>query len=1365
MASKSSKQREARRAALEADLQARRISLTSMPGEKASWIAKFITSIVNNIEVTVEGISVRYEDEISDSCLSMKCGFETKRFLVETTDENFDPIPFNAELVKLHKLVTVDSLQIYWQSRVREVDHIKEDSKSEFENGQSPFTDDDVLLSPVMVTGKLTLRREAIITQNISEAGGMERDPRVKATVEVDGLHVSLRPNVIRDSRIIAGAFALHYARASRLERRPAVRSYRGHYAEWWRYAMQEVVMHVRGRRFRLESMVTCARNAKEYAELFRRHLNVLPLPRLAEAEHARMLQLEAESSDEFVSAVRGRVHQSVEAQARELLERSRADAMPRRGYFQRLYSGLGQAFGTGAEEQQVQIGGVQVSLTPEQMQELERFFDADASTGDEQEGCNAEVLCWLQASVGEVSFNLWMSQALRTDTGDLWKSIAALTLSRCSMSTALRRDGFCFGASLSSLAVLGSTFGCLVCPLQNAPYVVAVERYDEILESNGSFVTLHVEHGRIHQNQIGYKVRAQVKPVIVSIFPEWLKEVSAWFNSAADGQGKTSSVSVNAFVATRHSARGMSRLVSSALTDAWLTHTTVDLNCIFESSTVRLISQSVQLHSDQSEPTLSTSPARSMAEVRLGRLEISGGKECGYVGNEEQSDVFELAISGFGVKVGAVIHGGTLTDAEVTGINPIVGPVSCNVKINIAPKPPLPPAARTNIQAKVWHTQFRISNDQCLHLSELIKAIRHSCKGAREIRVDRARPQHPKSTEPIRQRATSEERLPVANVELRNEAKSTCPKMENCEEAKRSKLINFELQLRDPFSLELFEAENQESLLILIADDFSACVAVRSISIELDLKLKVLEIQDLLVQRFTSDRSTGTNFGNVSTKQMQYMLRQRDSQTSNTVPMNSFLGAKLWIVESQSLDTHSLDIQGEIHLGFMEVNLCLQTIEALHTWFSNSMGSARRMKSSIKPTTSWSSDAGEVLSSSGLQSISIQKDSLRTDFCMEGFQISLMQKSGNHIFEFIKAEFWTPHLSLLVSDTLSLSFTLSDLMVIDPMTRAQSGSSNNQILSSLKSCRESRMLRIDFKYRNPIQNSTLPELSVVCEGFSFYFSSAFITNAVLYLNSLNDFCTSSKSRVLSSSPTDSFSKQAELLWSFRLDCCEIFVPNQPASRHETGIIFKLCRVEAGNSDSEIFKAKLKLQVLVKATACSTCEILTTSAVVGCTTSSVERDWTCSVPVLTIICQMNSIQICFSEQQSTFIIDTVFRLLDEIDSIFNGLSIDLNDFVESDEKDSTLTTPRNSLAKCCTVEVDKLLIIFREKMSHPRRKQTITDSDELHFQVKEIFLEMRNPPNGNKEAKLTIQTIAIEFITAKDNFFSKVLVIFPNYFY
>jgi vacuolar protein sorting-associated protein 13A/C len=81
-----------------------------------SFLDSLITAVVDNLQVSIKNIHIRYEDSIAAPGHPFALGITLKEFSAVSTDENWKPTFIQSSSTTTHKLATLGSLAFYWNT-------------------------------------------------------------------------------------------------------------------------------------------------------------------------------------------------------------------------------------------------------------------------------------------------------------------------------------------------------------------------------------------------------------------------------------------------------------------------------------------------------------------------------------------------------------------------------------------------------------------------------------------------------------------------------------------------------------------------------------------------------------------------------------------------------------------------------------------------------------------------------------------------------------------------------------------------------------------------------------------------------------------------------------------------------------------------------------------------------------------------------------------------------------------------------------------------------------------------------------------------------------------------------------------------
>ncbi|WFD42049.1 Vacuolar protein sorting-associated protein 13 [Malassezia psittaci] len=133
--------------------------------QNESFISSLVTKIVDNLQITVRNIHIRYQDNISNPEYPFSIGLTLAELSAVSTDENWEPAFVHNSAHGIHKLARLDSLSLYWNTND---DFLQVDSPEELQQKlndliptKESHANHQYILEPVSGAGKLVIRHQA----------------------------------------------------------------------------------------------------------------------------------------------------------------------------------------------------------------------------------------------------------------------------------------------------------------------------------------------------------------------------------------------------------------------------------------------------------------------------------------------------------------------------------------------------------------------------------------------------------------------------------------------------------------------------------------------------------------------------------------------------------------------------------------------------------------------------------------------------------------------------------------------------------------------------------------------------------------------------------------------------------------------------------------------------------------------------------------------------------------------------------------------------------------------------------------------------------------------------------------------------
>ncbi|BFZ60577.1 Vacuolar protein sorting-associated protein 13 [Saitoella coloradoensis] len=302
----------------------------------ASFTDSLVTKIIDNLQVVVKNIHIRYEDTVSDPGHPFAVGATLSEFSAVSTDENWHEAFVQDKVETTHKLATLGSLAVYWNTdsrslasengaEVRSVEElIKIFGSLIAREGHLP-DEHQYILKPVSGTGKINLNK-------IHKAGL----PKTQATVFFEELGFVIDEEQYRDALMMLDQFHFFMRHQEYRKHRPN-KSVKEDPKAWLRFAGDAILreVHEKHRRWTWAHFAERRDDRHAYVRLFKRKVQET----IALDETDQLKDLEWKLSYKDI-----RFYRSL---ARRELRKERAEAGPIKKQAEKAQGWLGWVWGS----------------------------------------------------------------------------------------------------------------------------------------------------------------------------------------------------------------------------------------------------------------------------------------------------------------------------------------------------------------------------------------------------------------------------------------------------------------------------------------------------------------------------------------------------------------------------------------------------------------------------------------------------------------------------------------------------------------------------------------------------------------------------------------------------------------------------------------------------------------------------------------------------------------------------------------------------------------------------------------------------------------------------------------------------------
>lgn len=247
--------------------------------KQQSFTASLVTAIVDNVQVSVKNIHIRYEDSISDPGHPFASGITLEEFSAVSTDENWKPTFIQSSSSSTHKIATLGSLAVYWDTDAKLLGTGKGSDVDLEDQGFTHETFVETLKGMIVRGDSPSVSEHQFILKPVSGRAGLEMDktgktdrPKMKARLLFDELGFIIDEDQYRDALMLVDLFHYFIRHQEYKKWQPKSRPVEDPRA-WLRFAGKAVLdkIHDRNRKWSWEYFKERRDDRIRYIELFKK--------------------------------------------------------------------------------------------------------------------------------------------------------------------------------------------------------------------------------------------------------------------------------------------------------------------------------------------------------------------------------------------------------------------------------------------------------------------------------------------------------------------------------------------------------------------------------------------------------------------------------------------------------------------------------------------------------------------------------------------------------------------------------------------------------------------------------------------------------------------------------------------------------------------------------------------------------------------------------------------------------------------------------------------------------------------------------------------------------------------------------------
>jgi vacuolar protein sorting-associated protein 13A/C len=242
------------------------------PKEDKTFAEKLSTQIINNVQIKISDIHIRYEDNVS--CANpFAFGVTLSNFSVHTTDANWHKTLISQSMTEIYKVAQLESLAVYMNCDCKLFQEFRQDNyqimfKESIASKSTKPSDYDFILGPITSEARLKMNPDPELNDFSL--------PKIILNLMMEKLALGLTKSQYQETMQIIEQFGRMSRAFPYRKYRPHGITYKGHFKEWWHFAFRcvlETDIQRRKKNWSWENMKETRRLCKLYADVYKQKL------------------------------------------------------------------------------------------------------------------------------------------------------------------------------------------------------------------------------------------------------------------------------------------------------------------------------------------------------------------------------------------------------------------------------------------------------------------------------------------------------------------------------------------------------------------------------------------------------------------------------------------------------------------------------------------------------------------------------------------------------------------------------------------------------------------------------------------------------------------------------------------------------------------------------------------------------------------------------------------------------------------------------------------------------------------------------------------------------------------------------------
>ncbi|KAK9871302.1 hypothetical protein WA026_011571 [Henosepilachna vigintioctopunctata] len=322
-----------------------------------TFVEKLVTQIIKNLQLNIKNIHIRYEDKMTNPEAPFALGVTLGELNVVSTDETWEPKITQENISKIFKIISLDCLAVYWNCKIHcfcdmtQINMTDNLLKGIAKNNSEAPKGYSYILGPINASARLK------INQKPEQDEPPYTISKINLNLDLQKLYVGISKRQYKDIIALVNAMDCMIKADPFRKYRPKVKTYQGHYKEFWHFAYKCILeSEVRRRKNNWDwNHIAAHRNL---CKVYQHKLHERLISGLSAVTDSEIDELE-EKLDIFNIVV---IRQRVELEGDRI--RRIEESKPKKGWFGWMWSG-------GQSQPDETVDDMDENLTSEEKQKL----------------------------------------------------------------------------------------------------------------------------------------------------------------------------------------------------------------------------------------------------------------------------------------------------------------------------------------------------------------------------------------------------------------------------------------------------------------------------------------------------------------------------------------------------------------------------------------------------------------------------------------------------------------------------------------------------------------------------------------------------------------------------------------------------------------------------------------------------------------------------------------------------------------------------------------------------------------------------------------------------------------------------------